>query len=249
MVKPKKHLFRIYENGREVENELLGTLFAIFVTIGIPIIGLIYAIIKKHWLPFLLGVLAFTISQLFLRIPLLNFLQDNVSSYVEFQMTNPILFAIILAFSASLFENTFRYIFMRFFMNTRKWLSGFLFGLGHGGIEAIALVGIQAVLVLFTPGGPYMFGELYGMGGLERLLAMTFHIGLSIIILRSVVEKRFVYFFLAFLLHGFTDTLVGILPIYMDPSLALITLEASLAIIAFGTLFYSIYMKRKGILS
>src|SRR5690625_1763075 len=125
MVKPKKHLFRIYENGREVENELLGTLFAIFVTIGIPIIGLIYAIIKKHWLPFLLGVLAFTISQLFLRIPLLNFLQDNVSSYVEFKMTNPILFAIILAFSASLFENTFRYIFMRFFMNTRKWLYGF----------------------------------------------------------------------------------------------------------------------------
>src|SRR5690625_7789691 len=107
-------------------------------------------------------------------------------------MTNPILFAIILAFSASLFENTFRYIFMRFFMNTRKWLSGCLFGLCHGGIEAIALVGIQAVLVLFTSAGPYMFGDLYGMCGLESLLAMTLQIGLSMIILVSVIDKRLV---------------------------------------------------------
>src|SRR5690625_7031839 len=109
-----------------------------------------------------------------------------------FSAMQPVLFAVVIGLSAGVFEEMARFILMRFLMKQRDWQSGFLFGAGHGGIEAVLFVGISAVSLLLSP-SLITSGELYFNGGLERLFAMLLHIGLSIIVLQGVVQKRFFY--------------------------------------------------------
>lgn len=132
-------------------------------------------------------------------------------------------------------------------MKQRDWQSGFLFGAGHGGIEAVLFVGISSVSLLLSP-SLITSGELYFVGGLERFFAMLLHIGLSIIVLQGVVQKRFFYVVLAILIHGLVDALVGIFPIYIPADYALIAIEGALALIALAVFIYSLRLKRKGVL-
>src|SRR5699024_9182867 len=98
---------------------MVGILFALIISIGIPFSLFIYALFKKQTWPFLLGVLAFVISQVFFRMPILQLLEAHSVQYSLFSVTNPILFSILLALSAAIVEEFARYIFMRFLM--KKW--------------------------------------------------------------------------------------------------------------------------------
>lgn len=226
---------------------LVGILFAVFTSLLLPIAAFSYAIASKRWLPFLLGVLAFSISQLLLRIPLLDLLQKHSTTYILIGSTKPILFALILGFSAGIFEELARYLLMKFFMKKKDWTSGFIFGLGHGGVEAVLFLGLGALTALFSPVS-FIYGGEYFLGGAERFFAITLHISLSIIVLRSVVERRIVFLIVAILIHGITNSLIGIIPQFMKGSHALITLELVFAVTAFITFIYSLIIKRKGIL-
>lgn len=226
---------------------MFGTIFAICIGIGLPLGGFIYAVFKKRYIPFVLGVLAFIVSQVLIRIPLLDYLQAHSSSYAMFSVTNPLLFVTIIGLSAGVFEEVARFIMMYYFMKLRDWQSGFLFGLGHGGIEAVLFVGIGALALLFSP-TVSAYGTDFVIGGVERLFAMILHIGLSIIVLRGVVEKRFIYVVIAILIHGFVDILVGILPLVLSPNDTLITVEVTLAIVALAVFGYSLLIKRRGVL-
>lgn len=223
-----------------------GVIFSICMSIGIPLLAFIYASMKKRYLPFIFGVLAFVISQVLLRIPLLQFLETHSSAYLMFRTTQPVLFAILLSLSAGVFEELARFIFMRFLMKQRDWKSGFLFGVGHGGIEAILLVGIGAVVMVFSP-LISMYNVDFFISGTERFFAMMLHVGLSIIVLKGVVKRKFVYVVVAIMIHGFVNSLVGILPLFMPPTTALLTTEVSIAIIALAVFSYSLFMKRREI--
>ena len=80
---------------------------------------------------------------LFFLIPILSFIQG------------------ILAFTAGLFEETGRWIFLRFLCrNHSSWLHGLSFGLGHGGIEAVWVLSLgilpaflNGTIILAGPGG------------------------------------------------------------------------------------------------
>lgn len=226
---------------------MFGLIFTITIAMGIPIAGLVYAIIQKRWLPFILGALAFVISQMVLRIPLMQILEQHSISYVMFRVTNPILFSILLGLSAGIFEEIARYLMIRFFMKQRDFKSGLLFGAGHGGIEAILLVGINAIFLLFSSPA-IMESSMYFVGGVERFFAMALHIGLSLIVLRGVVSKQFRYVLLAIIIHGLVDALVGILPLYLSPNISLIVLETTLAFTSVGVLLYGWSIKKRGVL-
>src|SRR5690625_4607416 len=116
---------------------VLGIIFSLFISIGLPLVALFYAIIRKRHMPFLLGMLAFISSQVFIRIPLLEYMQVHSTTYLMFSAMQPVLFAVVIGLSAGVFEEMARFIIMRFFMKQRNWQSGFLFGAGHGGIEAV----------------------------------------------------------------------------------------------------------------
>jgi len=224
-----------------------GVIFAIVVSVGLPFIALLYAFYKKRYIPFGLGILAFVVSQVLLRIPLMQYIGQNSASYSMFSVTQPVLFSIVIGLSAGVFEELARFIAMRFLMKQRDWQSGFLFGAGHGGIEAVLFVGISAVSLLLSP-SLITSGELYFVGGLERFFAMLLHIGLSIIVLQGVMQKRFLYVILAILIHGLVDALVGIFPIYIPADYVLIAIEGALALIALAVFIYSLRLKRKGVL-
>ncbi|MGX7108655.1 YhfC family glutamic-type intramembrane protease [Facklamia miroungae] len=219
--------------------------FVFCISIGLPLILLIYAFLKKRYVPFFLGVSAFVISQILIRIPLLQYFERHSISYSMFSALEPVLFAMIIGMSAGIFEEGARYLIIRFFMKQRDWLSGFLFGAGHGGIEAVLLNGIVALKIFFSP-KINTYNVSFFIGGIERFFAMLLHIGLSIIILKAVEQKKNIYVLIAIFTHGFVDMLIGILPLFLSPNVAIISLETSLAIVALAVFGYSLNLKNKG---
>lgn len=225
-----------------------GIIFSLTISIGLPLIALCYSVIKKCTIPFILGILAFVISQILIRIPLLEYLQSHSTDYLMFRTMRPILFSIILGLSAGIFEELARFIMMHFFMKQRNWRTGFIFGAGHGGIEAILFLGVQAIIMLSSPLA-YAYNVNFWLGGMERLFAMLLHIGLSIIVLQAVVQKKFMYVFIAIIIHGFIDSLIGILPLFLSQHVALISIELSLIFVALIVFTYTLFIKRKGVLA
>lgn len=227
---------------------MVGILFAILVSIGIPLALFIYAVVNKQVGPFLLGLATFVLSQMFFRIPIIQLLTVYSSAYTMFSATNPVVFSILLALSAALVEEVGRFVAMRFLLKNPSWTSGVLFGAGHGGIEAIIFVGITALVLLFSANSG-MYGLDYFIGGIERLFAILLHISLSLLVLRSVSERRISLLFLAIFFHTFVNSLVGIVPIYVRGEMSLVIIELSLAIIALGLFIYQLILKRKGLFS
>src|SRR5699024_10642162 len=120
-------------------------IFSLFISIGLPLIAFFYAMKTKRYMPLLLGILAFIGSQVLIRIPLLEYMQVHSTTYLMISAMQPVLFSVVIGLSAGIFEELARFIMMHFFMKQRDWQSGFLFGVGHGGIEAILFVGISAL--------------------------------------------------------------------------------------------------------
>lgn len=226
---------------------MIGITFATVISIGLPLTALLYACCKKRYIPFVLGVLAFVVSQVLIRIPILQYLGEHSTVYSMFSAMQPVLFAIVIGLSAGIFEELARFISMRFFMVQRDWQSGFFFGAGHGGIEAVLFVGSSAVFLLFSSTA-IAYSNTYFISGIERFFAMLLHIGLSIIVLQGVVRKRFLYVVLAIIIHGVVDALAGILPLYVPKDSALLVVEVTVAVIALAVFNYSLWIKRKGVL-
>lgn len=226
---------------------MLGIVFVVCISIGLPLVAFLYTCVKKQYIPFFLGVLAFITSQVLIRIPLLQYLQDHSVSYSIFSAMEPVFFALTIGMSAGVFEELTRYVIMRLFMKQRDWQSGFLFGTGHGGIEAVLFVGISALTMMFSLAANDYNINLF-IGGIERFFAMLLHIGLSIIVLQGVVQRKFLYVVLAIFIHGFVDALIGIVPLIMPPNTALISLEFTVAITALAVFKYSLLIKRRGVL-
>lgn len=94
------------------------------------------------WASFAYGALTFAVSQLLTRIPLITNVLPVLPEWQAI-LANAVLSAVILGFSAGLFEETGRLIVMgTFFRKRRTHADGVSFGLGHGGLEAGALVGL-----------------------------------------------------------------------------------------------------------
>ncbi|CAM4197730.1 MULTISPECIES: YhfC family intramembrane metalloprotease [Bacillus] len=224
-----------------------GLIFTAFISIGLPLVALLYAFWKKRYIPYMFGVLAFVVSQVLIRIPLLNYLNGNSTGFQMFSVMQPILFVIVLSLSAGIFEETARFIAMRYFMKQRDWQSGFLFGAGHGGIEAVLIVGIPVISLLLSQ-TVIQNGDSYYIGGIERIFAMVLHVGLSFIVLQAVVQKKFRYVVYAIFIHGTVNALASIIPLYVSGKRGIIAAEVSIAICALLVFSYSFLLKRKGVL-
>ncbi|MGG8360856.1 YhfC family glutamic-type intramembrane protease [Bacillus cereus] len=223
-----------------------GLIFTTMISFGLPLVALLYAFWKKRYFPYMLGVLAFVVSQILIRIPILNYLNGTSTDFQMFSVTQPVLFVLLLSLSAGIFEEIARFIAMRYFMKQRDWQSGFLFGAGHGGIEAVLIVGIPVISLLLSQ-TVIPNGDSYYFGGIERVFAMVLHIGLSFIVLQAVVQKKFRYVVFAILIHGAVNTLAGIIPQYVSGTNGIIAVEVSIAISAVLVFSHSFILKRKGI--
>lgn len=225
---------------------MAGIIVTIVISLVLPLLVFVYALYRQMSIPFVLGAVAFVVSQMVLRIPLLNYWGTHSVSYTMFQMTQPILFFIVLGLSAGVFEELARYVMMRYFMKRKSWQAGVLFGAGHGGIEAVLLVGIAAVSVLLSPN--MLMQDGLWIGGFERFFAMLLHIGLSIVVLTGVRRGKFIYVIAAIVIHGVVNALSGILPMFVPAAYALFVVEGTLAVSALALCWYSLSIRKRGVL-
>jgi uncharacterized membrane protein YhfC len=195
-------------------------LFDTLICFGIPIAGVLILSKKvgKALKPFLKGMVAFTVSQLILRIPIISIVLPNFTWYQLLQL-NLYPYGIFLGMTAGIFEETARLIFMKLFLKNRTRLGdGLAFGLGHGGIEAMVLVGVNCIATMIMyPMGYFDLSDTGCMtllvGGFERIFAIAFHVGASLIVLYGIRTNRILRFTaLAILLHAYIDSSVVILP-------------------------------------
>ena len=187
--------------------DVFSCVFVIICSIVLPIVvTVIFCIRKKEmWKPILFGALTFTVFQVFMRVPLIQFALKDEAWYILLSSAQPTLYALFLGATAALFEEGGRFIVMSLFLKKqRSTLDGIAFGVGHGGIEAMFVVGLNAIVMLlmstFSATPSFMFA-----GGVERLSTMVIQIALSVMVMKTVRERNYLWLVLAFVIHALID--------------------------------------------
>jgi len=217
---------------------IMSSVFTITAALALPIAaGVWLALRRKGYLkPLLFGVLTFVVFQVLTRIPILGVL-PRMPWFTVMQMGYPFLYALFLGGTAALFEEGGRYLVMGLFLKNRRRVSdGIAFGIGHGGIEAVLLVGVNALIT--TLAGTVVDPGTMFAGGVERISTMIVHVAWSVMVLKSVREKKIGYLLLAFALHTLIDA-AAVLGQYYGVSILI--LEIVVGIFALMMLGYTLY--------
>lgn len=231
----------------EFENIVIGRssipalIITVILMIAIPVVFFIYWR-RKHKqqtnISYLIaGAIGFIVSARVLELGLhyVCILSDNpVSRFINGNTFAFVLYGIIMA---GVFEECGRHIILKYVMKkNRTRENAVLYGIGHGGIEILAvilpaMITYLAVAVMFSKGPveealnalkitedtaaaalPSVQAAAafdYGimaMNVLERLFAMLLHIGLTVIVFYSVKNAKNEFLPLAILLHMLMDT-------------------------------------------
>jgi len=188
----------------------------------------------------LLGAAGFFVPQMLVRLPILTVLQSQ-SWFAAFAQNNLFLYSFVLAFTAGLFELAGRFAVAKLMEKRLTWKRSLAAGLGHGGIEAMLLIGMTYVNNLIYIGminsGYYdtLIAQTAGMGvdvtqlelvrtqligmspamfllaGFERLLAMTGHLAMSVLVCYGVAHKKVgICVLLCLGIHTLIDLTAGI---------------------------------------
>lgn len=208
-------------------------LITLLICVGVPIALTIIWNRKTHAkiTSFFIGAGAFAVFALILE----SIVNNAVLIFAGEYMTSHIWpYALYGGFAAALFEEVGRYVAMRFVMkDSLDKPNGIMYGIGHGGVEAIltcgtAMVSNLAICMLINMGATASLFEgmdqqtidatiaqlsplwegpslLFLVGGFERLVAMALHIMLSYFVYLSIKKQKKVYFFLAFASHFVVD--------------------------------------------
>ncbi len=232
---------------REIENIIIGKsaipslIITVILMVAIPIIFFIYwrkshkQQTKISWL--IVGAVGFIVSArvLELGVHLVCIVTDNpISRFINGNTIAFVLYGIIMA---GVFEECGRYIVLKYIMKkNRTPENAVLYGIGHGGIEILAvilpaIITYLAVAVLFSAGdmenalstlkiteetasvalpsiqatAAFDYGMM-AMNVIERLFAMFFHIGLTVVVYYDVVTVKKNCLLVAIILHMLMDT-------------------------------------------
>ena len=187
-----------------------------------PVFAIVYGLrhrrqgIGSAWL---LGAAGFVIPQMLIRLPILNLLGAN-AGFVTFAQNHPMVYAFGLAFTAGLFELAGRYAVALVLRRKLSYARCLAAGLGHGGIEAMLIVGITyvnnliCIFLIQTGSLDAMIAQtaaaggdgaaleaikqtfltagsgMFLLAGIERLLTMVFHTAMSLLVCYSLARRR-----------------------------------------------------------
>jgi len=202
------------------------------ISIGLPV-GFFIFIYKKYnakFLPMIIGAIAFTIFVLVL--------ETSVHTIV-FKMyplrEKPFVYILYGTLLAGIFEETARLISFKILKKKYTGIeTGLSYGIGHGGIEAVLIVGVSMIttiifsILINTGNTEAITGKLQGetliqietqinailitppymflISGVERIFAIILQISLSVIMFYSVFCKGKIWLFpSAILLHAIVD--------------------------------------------
>lgn len=212
----------------------------LLICFGGPIGLAIWAKVKYKkafsFLPLLLGVVGFTLFQIIIRV---NFMLPLIQNSIWFKSNIALpwvqwLYATFLCITAGLFEEPVRFLAFTILKKKRQYPDGLSYGIGHGGIEAILIVGltyvnniifsvainsgtwgklISAIPAALQPQYAQLqqslvnaSPDLFLIGGLERLFTMAIQIAFSVMIAKGfMVNKKWLYLIAATILHALVD--------------------------------------------
>jgi ABC-2 type transport system permease protein len=182
------------------------------------------------WLYFIVGVLTFAGAQI-VHVLLNELLaRTGVLPSERPEGSALIAMAILLGLTAGITEELGRVVGYRLFPRARRYRDGLMMGLGHGGVEAILVgvimaAGISAMWNLDSVGllpqgasaEEYATLQqqldvidqtpLIALAPLvERLLALTAQVTLSVIVLTAFIKSQWLYVLVAILYHAFLDS-------------------------------------------
>lgn len=246
---------------------------SLVVSVGLPIILciLVYRKTKARISGFFIGAATFFVFALVLE----QILHVIVLGAAGTALTGNIwLYALYGGLAAGIFEETGRYMAMKLCMKkSLNKQNAIMYGVGHGGIEAILLAGLACVnnlviAVMINSGQAPMLLSLSGvneltyqqalgqlmsvattpswifyMVGLERISAIIFHISASYLVYLAVSRKKPLYYLLAILAHFLMDAAVVVAGKYL-PMLALEMLLL-LACAGFGFGIWRMYRRER----
>ena len=202
---------------------LIACFITLFVSLLLPIIALSVLSFKnkggKIISAWALGAAGFVVTQLLIRVPILSVMQTQ-PWFLSFSENNGFLFAFILAFTAGLFELAGRFVVAKLLSKNLNYTRSLAAGLGHGGIEAMILVGMtylnnilyifminngtfdavvsEAVAAGVDVSALLMVKDqlvsaspaLFLLGGFERILAMICHLAMSMIVCYGIHTRK-----------------------------------------------------------
>ena len=136
---------------------ILGNVVGFLLMLGVPLAACIYYLWRRDgriWM-FFAGILSFTVSQLLIRIPLLQYAGKKWEWLMLLPYTSLVLYYGFLGLTAGLFEETGRWAAFGLMKRRRRaldWKDALALGLGHGGVEAVwvAVSGLLAGNLDFT---------------------------------------------------------------------------------------------------
>ena len=202
---------------------LLASIVSMLITVLLPpVILLAYA--KKHkgkqivsaWF---LGAAGFFVTQILIRVPILTVLQMS-PGFTAFSTNHIFLYTFTLAFTAGLFELAGRFAVAKIMGKKLTCRRSIAAGLGHGGIEAMVIVGasyLTNILFIFMiNNGTFdaLVAEtaqsgmdvsalwqtkasliqtspaLFLLGIYERILAMTCHLAMSLLVSYGIHTRK-----------------------------------------------------------
>jgi uncharacterized membrane protein YhfC len=183
------------------------------------------------WRYFLYGALIFFLFQLITRVPAVQIIQGLIAPQLQASRVLLFVWIGVLALTAGLFEEVGRYVGYRWLMGRedKTWRKAVMYGLGHGGLESIVLVGGLVLLTLINlialsnmdlnllpPAQRTLVQQQLAalsqqpawlplVGAYERLWTVPIQVALSVTVLQVFRRGSLVWLWLAIFAHALVD--------------------------------------------
>lgn len=254
---------------------ILGMVFTLVISVGLPIFLAILARkkLKADLAPILIGAGTFAVFALILEKMVFNGIVVATVG-MEKLTSNIWIYALFGGIEAAVFEEVGRFVSMKLLMKKNlNRQNSIMFGIGHGGIEAVIIVGFtmisNIIVSLMINSGAYdatlslldpmtrtqtvqqisvlwlSAPVLFFVGGIERIATIAFHISESYVVYRSVKDKKPVLLCIAIGLHALVDTGTVLLSNFAGTAV----MECALVIIsaAFSVFVFKAYKKEASV--
>lgn len=244
---------------------MMGMVFSIFVGIVLPIV-LMILVWKKTGArisTFFIGCAVFIVFALVLE----SFMHAAVLGLTGTAITGNIwLYGLYGGLAAALFEEVGRLVAMKFFMKECLDMpNALMYGVGHGGIEAILILGMTSISNLVTSAMinsgalvsalEAMDGAtakqlsalwtspayLFYLGGVERILAIILQIVMSVMVFQALKTGKKFFWFIAFMMHFVVDAVTVVIAEFLPTA----AVEALVAVMVAAAVWIAVRLTQK----
>lgn len=249
------------------------TVLAIILEIALPLV-LAWYVGRRFgvsWRYFGFGALIFAIFQIFTRVPVVLGLQALLGPQLAASKALQWAWLIGLILTSGLFEEVGRYVGYRWLMGKepKTWSKGVMYGLGHGGIEAIVLVAggtaLGLVNLILLPSVLPSLAEAQQelarqqitivlgqpdwialVGFYERLWAMAVHVALSLVVLQVFLRNNIRWLWLSISLHALLNSVTVVGMFGLAPSTQILISEIWVTLLGIGALWLILHLRDGG---